>query len=157
MCLILKCTQADCTCQPRNCDSQFQRQTFLVIYKSTCKHHLLLSGLATFGCYRTFWKQFDLRLTPDDPPWPLTPVMYYFLVRVLPSKFVSHRAFLSNLTPDWLLVDSSRPLHDIRPHYCTTFQAGVIPTKFGSHRSFLKQLDPSMTFDLWWVASKNCP
>ena len=93
------------------------------------------AGLATFGGYRLF-KQFDVWLTPHGL-WPQQCINFWS--GVLPTKFGSHRAFLSNLTP----VDASWPLHDLWPHHCTTLRSGVPPTKFGSHRAFPCNLTPA--------------
>ena len=61
---------------------------------------------------------------------------------VLPTKFGSHRAFLSLYDP-WLTP------HDLWPQQCFTLLSGVLSSKLGGHKTFLKQLDPSepyMTF-----------
>ena len=93
---------------------------------------------------------------------------------VLPTKFGSHKAFLSSMTFDpinalcfgqafflpnlvaiehlkaiWPLVNPGWPLHDLWPQQCITLWSGA-PPKFGSPRAFLRQLDRWITFDLWW-------
>ena len=98
-----------------------------------------------------------------------------FRWRVLPTKFGSHKPFLSHLTPGWPRLTPTWPLTPAL-HYklnchraftshlihgwpwltsawpltqqCLTFRSEVLPTKSGGFRAFLRQLDLWMTFDL---------
>ena len=54
----------------------------------------------------------------------------------LPTKFGSHRAFLSNLTSDWPCLTPAWPL----PQLCITLWSVVLPTKFGIYRAFLSNV-----------------
>ena len=67
--------------------------------------------------------------------WPLTPALD-FTSEVLPTKFGSHRTFLSNLSPGWPFLTPVWPLTPAL-HFIL-FR--VLPTKFGSHRAFLRNM-----------------
>ena len=104
---------------------------------------LVLPNLVAIGHYWAIWPLVDL----DWPLYDLLPPHSTSLWSgVLPSKFGSHRTFLSNMTP-------GLPLHDLWPQLCTSLWSGVLPTNFGSHRAFLNNLTPvwpRLTLhDLW--------
>ena len=71
-------------------------------------------------------------------------------LRFVQGFFLLNLVAIEHSLEIWPLVDPSWPLHDIWPHYCTTFRSRVLSTKFGCHRAFLSSLtpaDPCITLD----------
>ena len=101
-------------------------------------HYALLRG----SFYQIWWprgipKQFDLWLTLGDHSMTVDLRNAFTLwSAVLPTKFGSHRAFLSNLTFGWIQVT----LLDLWLHQCAMLYSGLLPTKSCGHMAFLSNL-----------------
>ena len=88
-----------------------------------------------------------------DPSWPcmiFNPVNALLRPRVLSTKFGSHRAFLSNLTPNWPRLTPTWPLTQ-GMHY-TSAPEGFFPLNLVALATWLCQssLTSGWSFTFWW-------
>ena len=86
------------------------------------------------------------------PAWPSTPSMYYTLVRVFPTTFGCHRAFLSNLPHGWPWLTPAWPLTPtlhrtlVKGSFYQIWMPSDIPEQFDPWLTPMWPLTPAMHY-----------